>query len=430
MKNDLKKRFLIANGIAIVYAAGSLYLAQWWIHDLARVTGHCFFGFSIVLFIAIVPGYLNILLLVTLLLYKYEPVRMKGSDLPPVTVLIAAYNEEDAVHETLRGLKHQNYPNALDVLVVSDGSTDRTVKRFNDSHFPNLRVIDARHGGKSHALNLGLVESRTEIIVTMDADTFLHRKALRRIVMRLLSRDDYAAVAGDVLVKNERLSRLTRMQIWDYMLGIASVKRQQSMFNSTLVAQGAFSAFRKKALLDISGWEDRIGEDIVLTWGLLKKGWHVGYEPTAFAFTNAPIKLQHFLRQRERWARGMIEGFKAHIDILWTRNDFGTFFVALDLFFPFIDFFYTFVFIPGLILACFGYFYIVGLFTLFVLPINIVVTMIMMQTQKRFLRYAGLKLRENPIGLVVYLLVYQVIVSPICVKGYCGEFLNRKRIWK
>jgi len=425
----LWQRFWGSNLIALSYAGIGFYIAQWWIASLSDWTGSYVLSLLIVLFIAIIPGYLNILLLASLYFYKYEPANVKESDFPPVSILIAAYNEEEAVRETFRGLSHQVYPNEMEVIVVNDGSSDHTVDKLAGLHFPNLRIISTNHGGKAEALNVGLKECGHDIIVTIDADTFLHHNAIHQIVARILSDTEYAAVAGNVLVKNERMSRLARLQSWDYMLGISSVKREQGLFQGTLVAQGAFSAFRKSILLKLDGWQDRIGEDIVLTWALLKAGYKVGYEPTAFAFTGVPINFRQFLRQRQRWARGMIEGFKDHLNLVWRRHNYSAFFVAIDLFFPIIDFFYTFVFIPGLIMACFGHFHIVGLFTLLVIPINICIIAMMIHAQKKFLNYAGLKMRENPVGLALYAMVYQILVSPICVKGYFQEIFCYKRKW-
>lgn len=425
----LKNRFLLANSIALLYAIICLYLAQWWINYLGRVLGNYYLALAIILFIAIIPGYLNILLLATLYVYRYHPLRIKKSDLPPVSLLIAAYNEEEVIRETFRGIRQQDYPNQIEVVLVDDGSEDNTIAELEKLRLPNLKIIRAEHGGKANALNLGLKHCSHEIITTIDADTFLYKNALTRIVSRLLSDADYAAVAGHVLVKNERMSRLSRMQSWDYMLGISAVKMQQGLFHGTLVAQGAFSVFKKKPLLELKGWRQRIGEDIVLTWALLKKGYRVGYEPTAFAFTHAPLNYYGFFRQRQRWARGMIEGFRDHINLIWRGQQYSSFFVAIDLLFPFIDFFYTFVFIPGLILAFFGYHYIVGLMTLLVLPITIAIIIIMLRSQMRFMKYAGLRMRQNPVGMVFYILFYQLIMSPICVIGYFKEIFRFKRKW-
>ena len=78
----------------------------------------------------------------------------------------------------------------------------------------------------------------TPYVVTVDADTLLHRQALRRLVARLESAPaDTVAVAGAVMIRNSRANLLTRMQEWDYFLGIAAVKRMQGLYQSTLVAQ-------------------------------------------------------------------------------------------------------------------------------------------------------------------------------------------------
>ena len=420
--------FLIANSCALLYAFVSLLISQWWVRSLALKTGYPS-AWMIVLFIAIIPGYLNALLVAHLLVYRYQSVRMNRLNFPPITILSAAFNEEDVIQETCRGIGQQNYPGHQEVIFVDDGSSDRTVEELQASGLPNLKVIRSKHGGKAAALNLGLRHCKTEILVMIDADTFLYRNAVKRIVARLMSNPNYAAVAGQVLAKNERWNRLTRTQSWDYLLAISAVKRQQGFFGGTLVAQGAFSVFRRSAILSVGGWENRIGEDIVLSWALLEKGYDIGYEPAAFAFTHVPTGFGGFARQRQRWARGMIEGFKSHGRLLWKRRRYPAFFVFLNLFFPVVDFFYTFVFIPGVVLAFFGYYYIAGLMTLLVIPLNALIMFIMAQSQKKFMDFAGLRIRRNPIGLACYMLFYQILLSPICTVGYFKELIRWRRRW-
>lgn len=429
MHMKLKQKFLLINLCAFLYSGICLFLAQWWINYLSKSIGNYYLSLVIILFVAIIPGYLNILLLISLFVYRYQPLEIEDKDLPPITLLIPAYNEESVIKETFRGISQQDYPNNIEIIVIDDGSSDNTIKELEKLDISNLKIIKASHGRKANALNIGLTESSNDIIVTIDADTFLHKNAVKIIVARILSNSNYGAVAGHVLVKNERMSKLSRIQAWDYMLGISAVKRQQGLFKGTLVAQGAFSVFRKKALLSVNGWRDRLGEDIVLTWALLKKGYQIDYEPTAFAFTNVPLNYHAYSRQRQRWARGMIEGFKDHIELIWKGKRYSSFFVALNLFFPFIDFFYTFVFIPGIIMVFFGYYYIVGLTTLFVIPITVCIIIEMLDSQRRFMKYAGLKIRHNPVGLIFYVLIYQIIMSPICVIGYLKELFKSKKKW-
>lgn len=119
-----------------------------------------------------------------------------------------------------------------------------------------------------------------------------------------------AATAGCLFVKNAKKSFITKLQEWDYTLGIFGVKLVQGNYDSALVAQGAFSAYKTKILKEIGGWKNCIGEDIVLTWQLLSKGYETNFAKNAIAFTEVPEKLKDLGKQRKRWARGMIEAFK------------------------------------------------------------------------------------------------------------------------
>jgi biofilm PGA synthesis N-glycosyltransferase PgaC len=349
---------------------------------------------------------------------------------PPVTVLMAAYNEANDIRETFRGLVQQDYPAPVKIIVVDDGSTDSTVDLISSLGLPNVAILKANHGGKARALNRGLREIDTELVVTIDADTFLHPQALKRIVARLLSDPkDTVAVAGSVLVKNSRESFITRLQEWDYFTGIASAKRQQSLYQGTLVAQGAFSAFRVDAIRKVSGWSPVIGEDIVLTWALLNEGGRVGYEGTAIGFTCAPTDFKSFFRQRRRWARGMIEGLKQYGSLVWKNSRLSSFFIGVDFVIPWVDLFYTFVFLPGVVLALTGRFYIAGPQTLILLPMALLIITVMFLKQKTVFNTLDLKVRRNFAGFVVYMLVYQVVMSPICVIGYFQELCGTVKRW-
>jgi biofilm PGA synthesis N-glycosyltransferase PgaC len=172
-----------------------------------------------------------------------------------------------------------------------------------------------------------------------------------------------------------------------------------------------------------------IGEDIVLTWSLIKSGWRIGFEPTAIGFTSAPESLKGFYRQRKRWARGMVEGLKQHGQLVWRTSRLSSFFVGIDFIIPFIDLFYAFVFLPGVVLAFFGYFYIVGPLTLLVIPLALLIVLVMYKKQKAVFDELGLKVRQNFVGFLVYMLVYQVLMSPICVIGYGQEVLGMAKRW-
>lgn len=424
----VRAKFLISTSVSVLWISISWQLAQPWLSDLSQVTGYLT-AVVILFFIAFLPGFLNAHILSSVILDR-PPTLKLDLDYPSISLLIAAYNEEANIAETFRAIGEQDYPGKIEIIVVDDGSSDGTIGVLRSLDLPNLKIVQAKHGGKARALNEGLQYINHDIVVCIDADTFLHPQALRRIVARFLTDPpDTAAVAGCVLVKNSRSTFMTRLQEWDYFTGIASAKRQQSLYQGTLVAQGAFSAFHSKVVKAHQGWPSVIGEDIVMTWSLIKSGWRIGFEPTAIGFTSAPTTFKGFYRQRKRWARGMIEGLKQHGELVWKSSRLSAFFVGVDFIIPVIDLFYAFVFLPGVVLALFGYYYIVGLLTLLVLPLAFLIVVAMYKKQKAVFNLLNLKVRQNFAGFLVYMLAYQVIMSPICVIGYVQELLGTTKRW-
>lgn len=424
-------KFIVAQLFSLAWVGMSVYLSYPWFQDLSSFTG-AIPAIIIITFIAYVPGYLVSFTTVSLLLDRQPPMRVCDPD-EPVTILIAARNEAKTIADTLEYIHKQQYRGAIEVILVDNGSTDGTTDRAREAADRlglKLSVIREERPGKSFALNTGFQHIRTELFATIDADTLLHRLAIKHIVARMLSApSNVCAVAGHVLVRNSRENLMARLQEWDYFFGIASIKRMQGLYQGTLVAQGAFSLYRTERVRAAGGWPNMIGEDIVLTWKLFEQGCRVYFEPLAVAFTEVPTKFRAFQRQRSRWARGMIEGLK--LSPPWRHNTwYATYLTALDVFIPFVDFFYTFAWIPGLVLAFFGKYYIVGLYTLFVVPLNMIVLYIMSRYQRRVFDALDLHIRKNRIGFLLYFLFYQIIHSPISVIGYFQELTHRERAWK
>ena len=424
----LKLALVIA--IAIAWAGFSLWLSLPWINTLGQSITMPL-AIAVIFGIAIIPGYLNANLIASLLIDRPPPLRF-DLDFPPLTVVIACFNEEETIEETLDYVVKQEYPGELRILVADDGSKDRTAElaRKRRADDARITVLTVPHGGKANTLTAALKHVRTPLMATVDADTLLMPDSLRRIVARLLiSPPDTVAVAGAVFVRNSRSNFITRAQEWDYFLGIASVKRQQGLFQGTMVAQGAFSVYRAAALNEVGGWPDRIGEDIVLTWAMMREGGRVGYERTAIAFTGAPEDAKAFARQRRRWARGMIEGLREHGGALLAEGRSNIHAVLVNFIFPYIDLVYSIAFPIGIVLALFGNFAIVGPMTLAVLPLNLVLAGIMFHFSRRSFEEVGLKVRRNRLGYLGYLLTYQLFMSPVSVAGYVQELFGAARRW-
>lgn len=424
-------KFYFAISLACMWVALAVVLSLPWLHGLSKQIGEIP-ALASVGVLAYLPGLIMAFLLFSLMQDEQPPFRLQTSIIP-VTVLIAARNEANNIGPTLRTISMQDYGGPISVIVVENASTDSTDEAAREAAAElnlDCTVINEPRPGKFNALNRGLNHVTTPYLITLDADTALHSQAIQHIVARLESSlPDVAAVAGSVLVKNVKDSFWTRMQEWDYFLGIASVKRMQGMFQSTLVAQGGFSVYRTERLRVVNGWSDSVGEDIVLTWELLHDGHRVIYEPTAVAFTSVPVGFRSLVIQRERWARGMFEAI--HAVHPWRQHRGLTRAIAtIDLFIPWIDAGYTLLWMPGLVLAAFGIFWFVGFWTLFVLPLTLLVYALLARYQLRHVMHPlGLRLPSNRLGFIAYLVVYQFIMSPASLVGYFKYVFRLRRRW-
>lgn len=425
-------KFMFSHLVSFWWLIFSIQLSTPWLRDLAEIVTFPV-ALLIIAGIAYIPGYMNAFLISSLLMDR-QPKFRDEFPTEPVSLLIAAYNEEGSIYHTLKNVANQDYAGELHVFVINNNSNDNTVQevlRAKEELRIKLTLLHEPTPGKFHALNHGLEHVTTPYVITLDADTLLHPSAIRYLVSRMLSSpSNVCAVAGSMLVRNSRESIWTQIQEWDYFLGISSVKRLQGLYQGTLVAQGAFSLYKTDYVKEVKGWPDAIGEDIVLTWRFLQKGWKVYFEPLAVAFTDAPASLSHFIKQRSRWARGMIEGL---IEIKpWQQPQaYIKYLTGINLLMPYLDFIYTFCWLPGLILAFFGYYWIVGPLTLLVLPLTMISFGILYLFQKRYVfRHLKLRIRKNTGGLLLFILCYQMIMSPVSVWGYIQEIFKLKRVWK
>ncbi|MFZ2160780.1 MAG: glycosyltransferase [Sideroxyarcus sp.] len=427
---SVRIKFVLALAGAALWTLLSIWLAREWFADLGS---HIGIPLAIFLIggIAIVPGFMNSFLLCSLFMDK-RPLRSPLQHYPPLTILVAAYNEAASIADTLTSIANQNYPGKLQVIVINDGSTDGTASIVRNCLplYPWLTLLDIKqNGGKANALNRALETAQHDLVLTVDADSYLFGDSLQSIVERFLEDPpNTRAVAGTVLVRNSRSNWITLAQEWDYFHGIAAIKRTQSLFQGTLVAQGSFSLYDRATLAALGGWPVCVGEDIVLTWAILKAGYRVGHCEDACLFTNAPTSLKQFFRQRRRWARGMVEAFKHHPGVL-LKPQLPTFFIYWNLLFPLMDLAFTAGFIPGLVLAMFGHYWIVGPMTLALIPLGLAMNTFMFWVETKMFNYRHLKVRRNPLGFMIYVFVYSLLLQPICLMGYLSELFNIRKNW-
>lgn len=423
--------FLISIMVALLCLICSICINISWINDIACYFGY-FLAIYLVTFIALIPGFHFIFTLISLLSSKKEKKACTKKE-EDVTILIPVYNAKKSIKETLESIKKQKYCGNIYLKIIDDGSTNGTLELLKSMKLDsNITIIESKHQGKAEALNKGLQRVKTDYTITIDSDTILHPLAIRNIMNKLTnSNKKTAATAGCLFVKNSKKSFITKLQEWDYTLGIFGVKLVQGNYNSTLVAQGAFSAYKTEALREIGGWKNCVGEDIVLTWELLSKGYETNFSKNAIAYTEVPEKFRDLGRQRKRWARGMIEAFKQVKIFKSKKIDLKSkFLMCLNLFFPFIDL-ALLIFVPlGLILLALGNPLLIGWISLLVIPFGLLLCFVIEMKRKNMQKEVNCKLEKRSIlAFIIYMLLYSFILAPYCLIGYILELINHKKEW-
>jgi biofilm PGA synthesis N-glycosyltransferase PgaC len=435
-------RFVIALCLTVAYVAFSVYVSTPWRSDLREAIGPVM-AWVIPISLAYVPGVLIGFLAATLLTVRYrvpspEPPTgpWREGQWPPVTVVVAAWNEEQTIVPTLERVAGLAYAGPLEVVLADNNSTDRTAEYAQQAAQRlglDYRRVAEPTAGKHHALNTALESVTTPLVSTVDADTLLHPEALTFLIARVTSRPQdqhVCACAGALVVENPTDNLLTRMQGWDYRLGINGVKRMQAAYNSALVAQGAFSAYWSDDLRAVGGWPDAIGEDIVLTWTLMASRGLVQYEPCALAFTDVPDTLGHFMLQRSRWARGMFEGLRKNPPARQPRV-LAKLVAGLDYLVPLIDIGFVFFWIPGVILFIAGYPLIVSWWSMLLLPITLIIFGLLRRWQERHVfRRLDVHLEQDIRGFLGFLAIYRCLASPAALHGYAQFLTGAARRWK
>ncbi|MCC6503016.1 MAG: glycosyltransferase family 2 protein [Deltaproteobacteria bacterium] len=276
---------------------------------------------------------------------------MHDSVAPPVSVIVAAYNEEANIIDSVRSLLKLDYPD-FEIIVVNDGSNDGTLskliegfglKRANVIYrqalrtsrvhgfylgeaAPRLVVVDKAHAGKADSLNVGINVSRAPYFCSVDADSVLEEKALLRLMRPIIEAPDLVHATGGIVrlvngssVADGRLvdirlpkDSLSLIQVVEYIRSFLFGRAGLSVLNSLLVISGTFSMFQKKSVLAAGGYKtNMVTEDMELVVRLHKhlrdhkRKYRITFVPDPICWTEAPKDLAMLKKQRSRWHTGL-----------------------------------------------------------------------------------------------------------------------------
>ncbi len=250
-------------------------------------------------------------------------------DLPTVSLIIPAYNEEDNIKATLDAIKQLRYPpELLEIIVVDDGSADRTVSIAKDA---GVRVITQANAGKAAALNNALRYAKGEIVGCVDADSYPERDALLCMVPYFKD-NSFGAVTSSIFVRNAK-NFLEKLQEMEYIL-IAWNRKLLDYLNSVYVTPGPLSLYRKDLIVELGGFDETIlTEDIEIGWRLQKAGYKIGMALGAKVYTKVPSSLRIWWNQRLRWDIGGIQTVFAYRACF--RRSYGIFGMFIIPYFSF-----------------------------------------------------------------------------------------------
>lgn len=229
-----------------------------------------------------------------------------------VSILVPAYNEEKTILKTINSIQRSHHKN-FEALVINDGSTDQTARAVKEVEKTDkrFRLINKPNGGKSSALNLGLQTAKSDLVITIDADTLLFPETVTEL-LKSFADPSVDAVCGNVEVGN-RNNLLTGFQSLEYVTSQNFDRRAFDELNCISVVPGATGAWRKHRLLALGGYaNDTLTEDADITLRLLRDGGRIIYCATAKSQTEAPETIGALAKQRFRWSYGTFQCMRKH----------------------------------------------------------------------------------------------------------------------
>ena len=281
--------------------------------------------FITIIFLFIVLSYY------VLILIKKKEVDSKRK-VSSVTVIIPVHNEERYIQDAIDSTIKAYFKGQKDIIVVDDGSTDSTAKIAKAYENKGVKLISTKHSGKSASINRALKIAKGELVAIVDGDSCIHEDALQEMSDELLNQNAVGA-CGVVKVKNRKKPICMWMHI--EQLYNSLMRLLFSKLNANIVTPGPLSMYKRKELLELGGFStEGFSEDIDITIRLIRKGHKIVFAEKAVAETNMPSDAKGFFNQRTRFARGMINMLKRHMDF---NNKFIDFYTLPILLFSYIQ---------------------------------------------------------------------------------------------
>jgi cellulose synthase/poly-beta-1,6-N-acetylglucosamine synthase-like glycosyltransferase len=288
---------------------------------------------------------------------------------PRITIIAPAFNEGKTIIDNVRTLLSLYYNN-FEVIIVNDGSTDDTFEKIRESYelvrvnyyfdyripcerirgvyrskdpaYNRLTVIDKNNGGKADSLNAGINISRSNLIVTIDADSIIEPDSILKLVKPFLEEKEKKVIGtggvirivnscdierGHIRQINLPKKFLPRLQVLDYTRAFLLGRMAWSHLDGLMLISGAMGMFDRETVIRAGGYNVKtVGEDMELVLRMRRymaehdEKYEVTYIPDPLCWTEVPADLKSMRKQRTRWTRGLIESLWSHRKMMFNAN--------------------------------------------------------------------------------------------------------------
>ena len=224
--------------------------------------------------------------------------------LPDVTFLVCAYNEQDVVDMKMQNTLQLDYPRQkLHVMWVTDGSTDETNARLQ--RYPDVEVVfSPERKGKTAALNHGISQIQSDITIMTDANTIVNSEAVREMV-RCMQDEKVGCVAGEKRVSARHDGQTAAEGEGLYWRYESALKRLDSELYSAMGAAGELNAIRTKLYQPMP--ENALLDDFVMSMRMVDEGYRIAYAPNAYAMEYGSANLAEESKRKRRIAAGGLQ---------------------------------------------------------------------------------------------------------------------------
>lgn len=235
---------------------------------------------------------------------------LPDSELPMISVMVPCHNEERVIAHTIRGLLALEYPaEKMEILIINDGSTDRTAEIVREFKEPQVRLVEVPKAlaarGKSGALNYGLRQASHPVLAIYDADNIPEPTALRPLAEQLVRDPRLGAVIGMYRAWNRHRALLTRFLNIEGIgfQWILQAGRWMLMRLTTL--PGTNYVILRALVEKLGGWDEQaLTEDAEMSVRIYQAGYQIQFVPASVTWEQEPEGLRVWFRQRRRWVRG------------------------------------------------------------------------------------------------------------------------------